>query len=464
MSQSRLVVAGLSGDAGKTLLSLGLIGALRARGVRVAACKKGPDYIDTAWLGLAAGRPARNLDTWMMSPAGVGFAISKLKDAELVLVEGNRGLYDGLDVHGTHSTAELAKTIGAPVLLLVNATKATRTLAAQVLGCLHMDPDLKIAGVVLNRVGTARQEKLIRQAIEEVARLPVLGSIPRLKHPELLPSRHMGLVTTGDHPKAERVIEAATEAMADALDLDGILRAARAGSVPVSFPEFSFRTGAEHFRVAVAQDEAFCFYYRENLEALEGAGAEIQFFSPLAGDSLPTNCDAVYLGGGFPELHAARLAESPAIRHDLPLAARDGMKIYAECGGMMVLSEKLQTAKGEFPMAGVLDLVVEQTPKPQGHGYVAARLTKANPWYAVGTELRGHEFHYSRIVGGQDADQAVCELERGTGLGEARDGIIKDRVWASYFHVSSSGAPGWVEGMASSSAPPLIRREAVSGA
>lgn len=450
MTQPRLVVAGLSGDSGKTLLSLGLIGALRAKGVDVAGCKKGPDYIDTAWLGLAAGRPARNLDTWMIGPGGIGLSLEKLQDADLIVVEGNRGLYDGMDVQGTHSTAELAKTIGAPVLLVVDATKTTRTLAAQVLGCCYLDPELNIAGVILNRVGTLRQEKLIRQAVEESTGVPVLGAIPRMSRSDLLPSRHLGLVTTEDHPEASRAIEMAREAVADAVDLEGILGIARQQTIDVEFPKLELPRAVSPFRAAVAEDEAFCFYYRENLEAIEAAGGEICSFSPLAGDSLPSDCDLLYLGGGFPELHAERLAESGAVRRDFPRAAREGLPIYAECGGLMVLARSLRKEEGVFPMAGVLDLVVEQTPKPQGHGYVAAQVMRDNPWYEVGTELRGHEFHYSRVVGGRDAERAVCELERGKGLDGIHDGIVKDRVWASYLHLHALGAPDWIRAIAPS--------------
>ena len=202
LTAPRLVIAGLGGDSGKTLVSLGLTGALRSRGVEVAPYKKGPDYIDAAWLGAAAGRPGRNLDTFLMPASGLGRSLGAAAGADLLLVEGNRGLYDGLDAGGTHSTAELAKRIGAPVVLVVDVTKTTRTIAALVLGCRMLDPELDLAGVILNRVATARQEKLIRRAVEEDAGIPVVGAVPRLADDGPLPGRHLGLVTVTDHPAA----------------------------------------------------------------------------------------------------------------------------------------------------------------------------------------------------------------------------------------------------------------------
>jgi len=443
LTTPRLVIAGLSGDGGKTLVSLGLAGAVRARGVVVAPYKKGPDYIDAAWLGLAAGRPGRNLDTFMMPPEGIGHALARGADADLLLVEGNRGLFDGLDAGGSHSTAELAKRIGAPVVLVVDVTKATRTVAAQVLGCRTMDPDLNLAGVVLNRVATARQERVIRAAVESATGVPVLGAIPRLRGDGPLPGRHLGLVTVGDHPDAAEAVARAVEAVDVSVDVEAVRTVAHRGSRPVEVPDPVRPAPVESFRLAVARDEAFCFYYPENLEALEAVGAELVWFSPVADDALPAGARGVYLGGGFPEVHARALAENGGLRRDLRAAAASGLPVFAECGGLMALAQEIRLGEDSYPMAGVLDLVVEQTPRPQGHGYVMGRVERKNPWFDEGATLRGHEFHYSQVVAGTDVDRAVLRLERGKGLGNERDGIVKGSVWASYLHLHAASVPGW---------------------
>lgn len=439
----RLVIAGLAGDSGKTLLSIGLARSLTGRGVRVAPYKKGPDYIDAAWLGLAAGRPGRNLDTFMMPEEGLRTSLAAAAGSDLVVVEGNRGLFDGLDVAGTHSTAELAKKIGAPVVLVVDVTKTTRTVAAQVLGCQVLDPALTIAGVVLNRVATRRQEMLVRQAVESATGIPVLGALPRLKGGGPLPGRHLGLVTVGDHGDAGEAVTRAAETVARHVDLDAVLARSARLSRPVDLPELKAPRTGLRCRVAVARDAAFCFYYPENLEALESAGAEILPFSPLEGEGLPAGSEAVYIGGGFPEVHAQALAANTALRSDLRQAAGSGLPVYAECGGLMLLARELRIGGEALPMAGVLDVMVEQRTRPQGHGYVVGRVREANPWFPAGEVLRGHEFHYSAVVGGGDAGRTVLDLERGSGVGAGRDGICKENVWASYLHLHIWSAPGW---------------------
>jgi len=440
LSTPRLVVAGLAGDSGKTLLALGLARALRNRGLRVAPLKKGPDYIDAAWLGSAAGAPGRNLDTFLMSPEALGTAVARGMPADVLVIEGNRGVHDGLDASGSHSTAELAKVLEAPVVLVVDVTKMTRTTAALVKGCIALDPDVNIAGIVLNRVGTQRHETVIREAIRRVSGPPVLGAIPRLKQ-DPLPGRHLGLVTAAEHPRREDTLEEIARLVEDHADLDAMLVTARSAPT-ATLPELAtMRTGSP-VRVGVFRDEALSFYYPENLEALEGAGAALVFISPLADRDLP-DVDALYFGGGFPEVHVDLLANNRPIREAVRNAAAGGMPIYAECGGLMFLARELIVEDVTYPMSGVLDLVVEQEARPQGHGYVEAEVDRANPFFMAGARLRGHEFHYSKVIGGRDADATTLELDRGRGIGERRDGIVKDQVWASYLHVHALGTPTW---------------------
>jgi len=440
LSTPRLVVAGLAGDSGKTLVALGLARACVSRGLRVAPFKKGPDYIDAAWLGSASGAPGRNLDTFIMSPEAIGEALLRGIPADLLLVEGNRGLFDGLDARGSHSTAELARRLESPVVLVVDVTKMTRTVAALVHGCNLFDPELNLAGVVLNRVGTARQERIIREAIRQTSDIPVLGAIPRLAA-DPLPGRHLGLVTAVEHPRREEAIECAAQAVRSHTDLDALLAAA--GSAPTTtVPESGRPRGGPSVRVGVFRDESLSFYYPENLEALEDAGAEVVFVSPLRDATLPT-VDALYFGGGFPEVHADRLADNLPMRDAVCAAAAGGMPIYAECGGLMFLARELIVDGSSRPMAGVLDLVVKQAARPQGHGYVTAEVDRPNPWFAEGTRLRGHEFHYSIPIGGGDAAATTLRLDRGRGIGDGRDGVSRGRIWASYLHLHALGTPSW---------------------
>jgi cobyrinic acid a,c-diamide synthase len=436
----RVVVAGLSGDGGKTLVALGIAGALRARGKSVAPFKKGPDYIDAAWLGAATGRPGRNLDTFLQGPEALGAVLGRGVPADLALVEGNRGLFDGSDAAGTHSTAELAKRLRAPIVLVVDVTKATRTVAALILGCRALDPEVPLAGVVLNRVATPRQERIIREALAAAGGPPILGALPRLGG-DPLPGRHLGLVTAAEHPRTREAIGAAARLVETHLDVDALLGIAR-GAGTLELPERLRPAGGPPVRIAVLRDEAFSFYYPENLEALEEQGAELVFFSALRGDPLP-DVDALYVGGGFPELYAGKLADNEILRASLRAAVAGGLPVYAECGGLMYLAKELRADGVAYPMAGVLDLVVEQTPRPHGHGYVEARVERGNPFFENGDRLRGHEFHYSRPCGGEDRPVTVLGLERGTGMGDGRDGIVSGRLWASYMHLHALGTPAW---------------------
>jgi cobyrinic acid a,c-diamide synthase len=455
------MVAGLAGDAGKTLVSLGLARALARRGRRVAPFKKGPDFIDAAWLGAAAGAPGRNLDTYLMPQAAVAASLRRFgQGADLALVEGNRGLFDGADSRGTHSSAQLARLLGIPVVLVVSAAKVTRTVAALVLGCKALDPELDLAGVILNRVATARQEDVIRRSLAEEVGTPVLGAVPRLEG-QPLPGRHLGLLCAAEHPGREAALEALADVVERHVDLAAVLeRAARAGSLPgAEAPEAGdagFAPG-RRVRIGVLRDAAFSFYYPENLEALRAEGAELVEISPLADPTLPA-LDALYAGGGFPEEHAAALAGNLSFRASLAAALARGLPAWAECGGLMYLARSLRRDGREYPMVGALPVSVEHTPRPQGHGYAAAVVDRENPFFPPGARLLGHEFHHSRLVGAAPPGTAF-RVERGTGLGGGREGLLAGNVLATYLHLHALGTPGW--------APALVqaaRRSAAAGA
>jgi len=441
----RLTIAGLSGDAGKTLVAIGMARALTRRGLRVAAYKKGPDYIDAGWLGAAVRGEGRNLDTFLMRPEGISSGLAHAAGADLLLVEGNRGLFDGVDVRGSHSTAVLARRLASPVLLVVDVTKMTRTAAALVLGCRALDPELNLAGVILNRVGTPRQEKLVRRAIGDATDLPVVGALPRLGDEGPLPGRHLGLVTAVEHPDRERALEHAADVVEREVDLAVVRELARKAP-EISLAEPSAAEAGEPVRVAVVADPAFSFYYPENLEALRDGGAELVRVAALADEAIP-EVDAILIGGGFPEVHVERLAAASRFLASLRAHGAAGVPVYAECGGLMLLARQLAVGGRTYEMSGVLDLAVEQTETPQGHGYAEGQVDAENPFFATGTVLRGHEFHYSRVVAGTDVAGCCVGLTRGRGVDAGRDGVCHGNVWASYLHLHASSGPEWARGV-----------------
>ena len=444
----RVVIAGLSGDSGKTVVSLALLLVAHQRGFAVRAFKKGPDYIDAAWLTWASGQPARSLDSFLMGfERAVGSFRRHAVSEGLHLIEGNRGLYDGADAQGTHSTAELAKALEAPVILVVNATKLTRTAAALVLGCQKLDPAVRIAGVILNQVSGVRHERVVREAVESTCGVPILGVLPRASGDNPIPGRHLGLVTPEEHAGIEVLKRNLLTLTREGLDFDALLRVAR-GAPPLaaSVPEEPAFAGCG-LRIGCLRDSAFTFYYPENLEALAAAGAELAPVSALTDSVLPPELDALYIGGGFPETHGPRLSANQPFLASLRAAARGGLPIYAECGGLMLLAQYIRWEWEVFPMAGVLPFGVEVCRQPRGHGYTVLEVDTANAFFPVGLTLRGHEFHYSRILPEGPPAATACAVRRGTGCGQGRDAAIAHNVWASYTHLHALGTPEWAPGL-----------------
>ncbi len=446
----RLIISGLSGESGKTLISLGLCLAARRDALEVQAFKKGPDYIDAAWLGWASGRHARNLDSFMMGFDGVASSFARhALSGGLNVIEGNRGLFDGADSLGTHSTAELAKTLNAPVILVLSATKVTRTAAALVLGCQKLDPELDLAGVILNRVAGARHARVLREAVESVCGIPVVGVVPRASEETMLPERHLGLVPPEEHTGISDLEHSLAQFLEGRLDTGKIYAIARRARplAAVSSGNAQSAVDGRDLTIGYFKDSAFTFYYPDNLEALEATGARVAPISALTATRLPADLHALYLGGGFPETHAAALAANRGLLESLRVAAANGMPVYAECGGLMLLANAIWWKGRRFPMAGVLPFDVEVCPTPQGHGYSRLRVDVANPFFPEGSILVGHEFHYSRILPGLPLPPAACAVERGTGCYEARDGIVAGRVWASYTHLHALATPEWAAGL-----------------
>jgi len=448
----RIVIAALKGGAGKTFLSVGIVAALRKRGLSTVAFKKGPDYIDAGWLGLAAASDCYNLDSYLLDNETVrGSFLKRSRGADIAVVEGNRGLFDGVDSDGSYSTAELAKLLAAPLILVVDATKMTRTAAALVVGCRVLDPELDLRGVILNRVGGARHEKILRESIEKAASIPVVGSV-RKRPLKNFPQRHLGLLPWHEHPQARGFVEEASGVVEESVDLAWLLETAgsarefdsRDAPDPLGIPSGE---SASPLVIGVLRDAAFQFYYPENLEALRGNGARIVEISALESEALP-DLDALYIGGGFPETHSRVLSGNSRFQESLRSAVERGLPVYAECGGLMYLSENLVIDGDRYPMAGVLPVETVLERRPQGHGYVRAETVSSNPFYPAGAILTGHEFHYSRVTG-LDAARVPCAFRiiRGHGLDGRKDGMCVRNVLATYLHVHALGMPLWAEGI-----------------
>jgi cobyrinic acid a,c-diamide synthase len=440
------MVAGLSGGAGKTILSLGLARALVQDGLAVLPFKKGPDYIDAQWLGLAAGRPACNLDAFFLPPGALrALFFSKAQGAGLALAEGNRGLFDGLDVDGSCSSAELARLLDLPVLLTIDCTKMTRTVAALVAGVTAFDPALRLAGVVLGRVAGQRHEALLRQAIERYTDAPVLGALPKIS-PDPIPERHMGLISNREYADQEATLDNLAHVVRQHTDLPRILAAAAAApDAPPDLPTLWPGPAApERATIGFVRDAALWFYYPENLEALSYHGARLVELSLLSDQPWP-DIHGLYLGGGFPETQAAALhAHRKTGLDHLAALSRAGLPIYAECGGFMVLCRSLQADSGSYPMADVLPLETTLCAKPQGLGYVEAEVLAENPFHPLGARIKGHEFHYSRCAANPAPDLPfTLALTRGHGMHQGRDGLLVRNTFAAYTHLHALACPWW---------------------
>jgi cobyrinic acid a,c-diamide synthase len=343
----------------------------------------------------------------------------------------------------------LAKLLKAPVLLVVDVTMVTRTAAASVLGCQHLDPEVPIRGVILNRVAGPRHQELLRTTIERYCQIPVVGAIPKLKEDDF-PERHMGLVTALEHPEAREAILARIQVVERYLDLEKVLAIANQAP-PLSWePAYPKNRVSKAYRqpvIGVIRDSAFQFYYPENLEALEKRGARLVAINALRDTVLP-ELDALYIGGGFPETHAAQLAANSQFRESLKSAIESGLPVYAECGGLMYLGRNLEIKGHTYPMVRVLPMDFKLERKPQGHGYTRLEVVGANPFYPPGITLRGHEFHYSRVTHFDLNPQSlVFAVSRGAGILDGKDGVCYRNVLATYTHVHATGAPEWAEGL-----------------
>ena len=473
---NRLLISAAHKSSGKTTLSIGLCAALARRQYTVQPFKKGPDYIDPMWLSLASGRPCHNLDFYLMPDAEILTTFAEhARNTDIALIEGNKGLYDGLDLDGSNSNAALAKLLAAPVILVIDARGMTRGVAPLILGYQAFDREIRIAGVILNQLGGARHERKLRAVIEHYTDVPVIGAVHHDDRIAIV-ERHLGLMPSSEASGARAKIDAIADAVAAQVDLDRLMAiAASAPALPVSDIERALPLGPPASRredldntvkepsprplphsgrgdldkvpikVGIARDAAFAFYYPADLDALRQHGAELVPFDTLNDPHLP-NVDALFIGGGFPEVRMQALEANRSLRADIRQAIESGLPVYAECGGLMYLSRSLHWQGRRCEMVGAIPGDTVMHDRPQGRGYVKLRETGKSPWPGIAgaaVEIRAHEFHYSTLENIPGNLEYAYEVIRGTGIDGRHDGIVHRNVLACYTHMRDVGGNHW---------------------
>ncbi len=466
---SRLLVSAAHKSSGKTTVSIGLAAALRERGLRVQAFKKGPDFIDPMWLSAASSRACRNLDPYLSTPAQLRETFQRhAAGADVALIEGNKGLHDGVSLDGRDSSAALAKMLDAPVVLVLDTRGTIRGVAPLLLGYQSFDRDVRFAGVILNRVGGGRHEAKMRQVIEHYTDLPVLGALhedPRLQIEE----RHLGLMPANESSDAAERIAQLAGFVEAGVDVDRLLdvtspvplgpRATKRGS-RVARPghdgrraepregwtqprDAVVRRATDAVRIALARGEAFGFYYPEDLEAFEAAGAVLVPFDPLRDATLP-EVDGLFVGGGFPEMYLPTLQANRRLRETLRERIRAGLPTYAECGGLMYLARSIRWGGASAEMVGAIPADVVMQSRPVGRGYVHFEETGHGPWPGrfAGT-VKAHEFHYSRLENVAPGLAYAYRITRGHGIDGRHDGLVLGNLLASYTHLRTLGSLDW---------------------
>ncbi len=457
-----ILVAGTHSGVGKTTLTLGILAALRRQGLKVQAFKVGPDFIDPGHHSVLTGVPSRTLDGWMLSREYNRQTFwQHLHNADIGVVEGVMGLFDGYDGKSeAGSTAEIAKWLGLPVILVVDASAMARSVAALVHGFQSFDRDLQVVGVVFNRIGGPRHLQYLREALEGVPGITILGGLPR-NGDIAIPERHLGLMTQEEHPLIPERIDQLASFIEDNLNLTQLLRLSEIRHLEAGVTKgeelISREAPGEKVRFGVARDEAFCFYYPDNLEHLEAAGAELVFFSPIHDSHLPPNLQGLYLGGGYPEVHAKRLAAHTTMRQEIKAFIEQGHVVYAECGGFMYLTEGIRDISGRlFPMVGIYPTVARMLPRFKALGYVEVEIEKAFGTFPRGY-ARGHEFHYSELE-----RQDFCHGSFAT-LYQVRkhhsdvprpEGYLYKQCLASYVHLHFGSNPEFATALVSAARVP----------
>lgn len=478
MNIHRLLISAAHKSSGKTTLSIGLCAALHARGQVVQPFKKGPDYIDPMWLSLASNRACHNLDFYLMGHDEIlSTFTTESAHTDISLIEGNKGLYDGLDLDGSNSNAALAELLQTPVVLVIDARGVTRGIAPLILGYQAFDRNINIAGVILNQLGGSRHESKLRAVIEHYTDVSVIGAVHRDERLAIV-ERHLGLMPSNEAAQAKTKIDTIARLIAEQVDLVRIQALAHQAPPLPPVPAVQLTPAVlphavtDTVKIGIARDAAFAFYYPGDLEALRENGAELIFFDTLHDTQLP-DVDALFIGGGFPEVHMQSLADNVNLRADIRLAVEAGMPVYAECGGLMYLSRSLSWHGQHGDMVGALPADTTMHPNPQGRGYVRLQETAQHPWPHTETaepesEVRAHEFHYSRLENLPTDLHYAYEVVRGAGIDGKHDGIVYKNVLACYAHMRDLSGNHWtrrfIEFIRLHRARTTISRNALSGA
>jgi cobyrinic acid a,c-diamide synthase len=438
----RVFISAAHKSSGKTTLTLGLCAALHARGHAVQPFKKGPDYIDPLWLGMAARRACYNLDFHMMQRSEIEQQFARAAaGSRISLIEGNKGLYDGLDLDGSNSNAALAKLLDAPVVLVIDARGMTRGVAPLILGYQAFDRDIRIAGVILNNLGGNRHESKLRAVIEHYTDVEVIGAVQH--DPSLqIAERHLGLVPANEEDAARARIQHVGERVAAQVDLDRLLAiadSAPACSVP---PALESAVSGEKLRIGIAHDQAFGFYYGEDLDSLRAANVELVELDTLHAQTLP-EVDGLIIGGGFPEVFMAELEANAALRNEIRGAIESGLPTYAECGGLMYLSRSLSWQGQTRQMVGVVPGDTVMHARPIGRGYARLQPTGEDRWQET-APIPAHEFHYSSLENLPGDSIYAYKVVRGHGIDGRHDGYQRHNLLAGYVHRRGAGEQGWI--------------------
>lgn len=441
----RLMIAAPQGRSGKTTVAIGLCAALKKKGLNVKPFKKGPDYIDPSWLTAAAGRNCTNLDPFFCDcPALLRGFQETCSDADLAVIEASMGLFDSSSEDGKGSSAWLARQLHTPVIMVVNASRMTRSAAAMVKGYMDFEPGTRMAGVVLNNVAGVRHVDTIVKALEYHCGIPVLGALPKDSCMNIK-ERHLGIIPVKEQDEASAMIDRICSLLKANADIDKILKIACAAPDLPDLPAKLQAAGKYSARIGVLADRAFSFYYPENLDALRQAGGQLVFIHSMKDKCLP-GIDALYIGGGFPELYATELEANSSLRQEIAEAAEDGLPVYAECAGLMYLCRSILRESKAYSMCGLIPADVAIDKKPQGHGYVIVEVKEDNPFFQKGSTVRGHEFHHSRLVNSEELHY-VYNVRRGHGIDGQADGILYKNVFASYTHIHTWGVPLWAKNL-----------------
>jgi len=449
-----LYIAAAHKSSGKTSISVGLTAALVKRGLAVQTFKKGPDYIDPLWLARAAGRPCYNLDFFTQTHREITTTFTgKLGDADIGLIEGNKGLFDGVDVEGKDSNAALASMLSAPVVLVIDTGGMTRGIAPLIRGYLDFDPEVNICGVILNKVGGARHESKLRAALERYTSAEVLGAIGRDAALEI-PERHLGLIPANEATgptAADTMVSRLADAVSAGVNLDRLLDIANTARLPAGIadlPQTLLSRTEPDVRIAIARDAAFGFYYPDDLEAFEKVGAKLIPFDTLNDSKLPES-DGLFIGGGFPETHLKALSANHGLLKDIRQALAAGMPAYAECGGLMYLARNIQWRGENGNMVGAVPADVLVGSRPQGRGYMLLEESGDSPWLPIPKASSGgvpvHEFHYARLENLAENPVFAQRVLRGTGIDGVHDGLVTNNLLAGFAHHRNTAANPWVE-------------------